>query len=50
MVQKWVEKVQRGEISDFNVSFEGILKFRNRIVVLQDEVLKKEHFGRDTSI
>ena len=41
MVQKWVRKVQKGEISDFNVSFESILKFRDQIVVLQDEMLKK---------
>ena len=50
MVQKWVEKVQKGEISDFNVSSEGILKFRDRIVVPQDEVIKKEYFGGGTSI
>ena len=33
MVQKWVEEVQKGEISDFNVSSKGILKFRDRKVV-----------------
>ena len=42
MVQKWVEKVQKRQISDFNVSSDGILKFRNWIVVSQDEVIKKE--------
>ncbi|XP_071912345.1 uncharacterized protein [Coffea arabica] len=40
MMQKWTEKVQKGEIQDFNMSSEGILKFRDRIVVLQDEVIK----------
>ena len=29
MVQKWVEKVQKREISNFNVSSKGILKFRS---------------------
>ena len=33
--------MQKGEISDFNVSSEGILKFRNPIVVLQDKVIKR---------
>ena len=34
--------MQKGEISDFNVSSEGILKFRDRIVVPQDEVIKRD--------
>ncbi|XP_071900995.1 uncharacterized protein [Coffea arabica] len=42
MVQKWVEKVKKGEISDFNLSSEGILRFRNRIVVPDDETLRRE--------
>ena len=42
IVQKWIEKVQNGEIQDFIVSTEGILKFRNRIVVPLDESIKKE--------
>ncbi|XP_071923220.1 uncharacterized protein [Coffea arabica] len=42
MVQKWVEEVQKGKISDFNVSSEDILKFRDLIVVPQDEVIKRD--------
>ena len=34
MVQKLVEKVQQGEIPDFNMNAENILKFRDRVVVL----------------
>ncbi|XP_071917048.1 uncharacterized protein [Coffea arabica] len=41
-VQKWSEKVGKGEKSDFNLGSNGILKFRNRIVVPNDEELKKE--------
>ena len=40
--QKWVEKVKKGEILNFNLSSEGILRFRNRIVVPNDENLRKE--------
>ena len=39
MIQKWVKK---GEISDFNLSPEGILRFRNRIVEPNDENLRRE--------
>ena len=42
MVQKWVEKVKKGEIPDFTLSPEGILRFRNRIVVPEDENLRRE--------
>ncbi|XP_071933848.1 uncharacterized protein [Coffea arabica] len=42
MVQKWVEKVKKGEISDFNLSPKGILRFKNRIVVPNGENLKQE--------
>ena len=42
MMQKWTQKVQKGEISDFNVSSEGILKFPDRIVVPRDEVIKRD--------
>ena len=42
MVQKWVEKVQQEEIPDFNVSSESILKFRDRVVVPEDEMLKRD--------
>ncbi|XP_071928109.1 uncharacterized protein [Coffea arabica] len=42
MVQKWVEKMKKGEIPDFNLSPEGILRFGNRVVVPVDENLRKE--------
>ena len=29
VVQKWMEKVQKGELPDFNLSPKGILKYRN---------------------
>ena len=41
-VQKWVEKVQKGGKSYFNLDTDGVLKFRNRLVVPKDESLKKE--------
>ena len=41
-VQKWVEKVQKGEKFDFNLGTDGMLKFRNRLMVPKDEGLKKE--------
>ncbi|XP_071921774.1 uncharacterized protein [Coffea arabica] len=42
IVQKWVENVKKGEIPDFNLNPKGILKFKNRIVVPNDENLKRE--------
>ncbi|XP_071916225.1 uncharacterized protein [Coffea arabica] len=42
MVQKWVEKVKKGELPNFNLGPDGILKFRNRVVVPRDEELKRE--------
>ncbi|XP_071923213.1 uncharacterized protein [Coffea arabica] len=42
MVQKWVEKVKKGELRNFNLGPDGILKFRNRVVVPRDEELKRE--------
>ena len=41
-MQKWVERVKKGEKSDFDLASSGILKFQNRIVVPKDEGLKKE--------
>ena len=41
-VQKWSEKIKKGEKSNFNLGTNGILKFWNRIVVPKDEGLKKE--------
>ena len=42
MVRKWGEKVEKGESTDFNFSPEGILKYRNRVVVPKDKALKTE--------
>ena len=42
MVRKWGEKVEKGELSDFNFSPKGVLNYRNRVVVPKDEMLKKE--------
>ena len=41
-VQKWVEKVKKGEKLDFTLGLNGILRFRNWIVVPKNEGLKKE--------
>ena len=42
MVQKWVKKVEKGEVPDFNLRPEGILRYRNRVVAPKDEILKKD--------
>ena len=39
-VQKRLKKVDKGEKSDFNLGINGILRFRNRIVVPKDKGLK----------
>ena len=41
-VQKWLEKVNKGEKSDLNLGVNGALRFQNRIVVPKDEKFKKE--------
>ncbi|XP_071921887.1 uncharacterized protein [Coffea arabica] len=41
-IQKNVEKVQKGETLDFKLGSEGVLRFRDRIVVPADEKLRKE--------
>ncbi|XP_027150302.1 anthocyanidin 3-O-glucosyltransferase 1-like [Coffea eugenioides] len=41
-VQKWVERVKKGELPDFNLNPDEILKFRNCVVVPKDEELKRE--------
>ena len=41
-VQKWLEKVNKGEKLDFNLGVNGVLKFQNRIVVPKDKGLKKK--------
>ena len=42
MVKRWLERVQKGELLDFNLGPDEILRFRNRIVVPKDERLKKD--------
>ncbi|XP_071916280.1 uncharacterized protein [Coffea arabica] len=42
MIQKTLEKVQNGENLDFKLGSEGVLRFRDRIVVPDDEELRKE--------
>nr|XP_027065386.1 uncharacterized protein LOC113691448 [Coffea arabica] len=41
-VQKWKEKVEKGTIPDFNMNSDGILRYRNRLVVPQDKDIKRE--------
>ena len=41
-VQKWVERVKKGELPDFNLGPDGILRFRNRVVIPKDKELKME--------
>ena len=41
-VQKWAEKVQKGKLPDFNLNLEVILRYRNRVVLLTDEIVKKK--------
>ena len=41
-VQKWLEKVRKGEKSDFNLGVSGVLRFRNCTVVPKDEGLKRK--------
>ena len=42
MVQKWVERVKKGELLDFNLDPDGILRFRNHVIIPKDEELKNE--------
>ena len=41
-VQKWLEKIKNGKKSDFNLGVNGVLRFRNCIVVPKNEGLKGE--------
>ena len=41
-VQKWIEKFQKRKKFDFNLGTDGVLKFRNRLVIPKYEGLKKE--------
>ncbi|XP_071900991.1 uncharacterized protein [Coffea arabica] len=40
--QKNLERMQKGEILDFKLGSEGVLRFRDRIVVPKDEEIRKE--------
>nr|XP_027082193.1 uncharacterized protein LOC113704493 [Coffea arabica] len=40
-IQKNLEKVQKGETLDFKLGSEGVLRFRDRIVIPADEELRK---------
>ncbi|XP_071906044.1 uncharacterized protein [Coffea arabica] len=42
VIQKNLEKVQKGEILDFKLGSEGVLRFRDRIVIPADEEIRKE--------
>ncbi|XP_071917014.1 uncharacterized protein [Coffea arabica] len=41
-IQKNLEKVQKGETLDFKLGPEGVLRFRDRIVIPADEEIRKE--------
>ncbi|XP_071940239.1 uncharacterized protein [Coffea arabica] len=41
-VQKWTEKVEQRTLPDFNVSSDGLLRYRSRYVIPQDPELKRE--------
>ncbi|XP_071921808.1 uncharacterized protein [Coffea arabica] len=52
-IQKNVEKVQKGETLDFKLGSEGVLRFRDRIVVpaneeIRNEILEESHRSRYT--
>ncbi|XP_071917051.1 uncharacterized protein [Coffea arabica] len=42
MVQKWLEKSQKEGTQDFKVGTEGVLRFRDRILVPGDEGIRRE--------
>ncbi|XP_071909683.1 uncharacterized protein [Coffea arabica] len=42
VIQKNLEKVQKGEILDFKLGSEGVLRFQDRIVIPADEEIRKE--------
>ena len=44
--QKLMENVQKGELPDFNLSPEKILRYQNRVVVPKDETLKKKFWRK----
>ena len=41
-IQKSLEKVQKWENQDFKLEPEGVLRFRNRIVIPADKEIRKE--------
>ena len=42
VVYKWCEKVQRGELPEFCLGSDGVLRFRNRVVVPSDDGIKRK--------
>ena len=42
MVQKYLEKVKKGELLEYKLGPNGMLKFRDRIVVPKDSRLRKK--------
>ena len=42
MVYKWSEKVQRGELPEFCLGSDGVLRYRNRVVVPKNDGIKRE--------
>ena len=45
-VQKWIEKEKKGELPNFHLGSDGILRFRNQVVIPKDKELKRDTFGR----
>ena len=42
MIQRWMEKKKKGEMTEYKMGPEGVLKFRDRIIVPRNEELRKE--------
>ena len=42
VVYKWSEKVQRGELLEFCLGSDGVLRYRNRVVVSKIDGIKEK--------
>ena len=42
VVYKWSEKVQRGELPEFCLGSDGVLRYRNRVVVSKIDGIKEK--------
>ena len=42
LVQNWVNKVKEGKLPNFNLGSDGILRYQNRLVVPDEDELKRE--------